>query len=180
MDWSEAQPFRPACLIYSCKSRASCLKSHPPYAQPSQILYHTVSQHISPLLSVGGRGGSYRRLLLTRKKQAIRPSGSPGERGPGVSKKDMEDERGEEECCLAPVPRRTMLRCIFPCCRLLKNVSWPPLPDTGRCYQPCLALSTVTSPKAQYYLFTIRILITLCFSYVQGYPVGFLGRGGWG
>lgn len=53
-----------------------------------------------------------------------------------------------------------------------------PLPDTGRRYQPCLALSLVTSPQAQYYLFTIRILITLCFSYVQGYPAGFLGR--WG
>lgn len=47
-----------------------------------------------------------------------------------------------------------------------------PLPDTGRRYQPCLALSTVTSPQAQYYLFTIRILITLCFSYVLGCPAG--------
>lgn len=52
-----------------------------------------------------------------------------------------------------------------------------PLPDTGRRYQPCLALSTVTSPQAQYYLFTIRILITPCFSYVPGAPWGDEGGG---
>lgn len=75
-----------------------------------------------------------------------------------------------------------MLPC---CCSSVRGASLrlPLLPAGEKCllapppnirmrYQPRLALFTVTSPQAQYYLFTIRILITLCFSYVQGCPTG--------
>lgn len=51
----------------------------------------------------------------------------------------------EDKWCLAPVPRCTALCCV---CLLpaAEKCLLAPLPDTGRRYQPCLALSTGNEP----------------------------------
>lgn len=136
MDWRKAQPFRPACLIYSCKSRVPRLKSNLPSPQLSQILYHTISQHISSLLSIGGESAIDSSCKQAKSRLAI-PLGHLGNWGHGSQRKGWKRRREDQkECCLAPFPHCMVLRCICLCCWLLKNVSWPLCPIPGGIISP--------------------------------------------
>lgn len=125
LEWSST--LRPACLIYSSKSPAPFLKCNPPYPHCSQILYRTKWQPISYIRwGFGGLGvGESAVDSCCGCKQARAGKQSlwvTWELGPRVSRRRIEEE---DKCCLAPVPRCTVLCCVCLCCRLVKNVSWP-------------------------------------------------------
>lgn len=127
VDCGEAQPFRPACLIYSCKSQTSCPKNNPPYTQLSQILYHTISQHISSLRSTGG-GSAVDPCCKQAQTRLVIPSGHLRGEGCGSLRKRR----------FASALHCTVFQCICLFCWLLKNVSWPLCPIPGGVISPAL------------------------------------------
>lgn len=113
-------------------------------------------------------------LLCSRKKPAI-PLGHLGAR---CHKRGTKKERRWKESWLPPSSQCMGALMHLPMLLAGEKCLQAPLPGTVRRYQPCLAPFTVTSPQAQYYLFTIKILITLCFSYVLGCFEGEVGEKG--
>lgn len=95
-----------------------------------KYLYHTtVSQQTSPLLRAGVGSATdscceqeKTRLAIPSGQQGSRGAGEQGSRGCGSHR-----HRGLERH-FAPVPNSTVHPCIFLCCRLLRNVSWPLCP----------------------------------------------------
>lgn len=117
VDCGEAQPFRPACLIYSCKSQASRLKSNPPI-----ILYHTIAQHISSFRSTGG-GRAVDPHCKQAQTRLVIPSGHQRSEGYGSKKK---------KACFCSALHSVSVHL------LLKNVSWPLCPIPGGVISPAL------------------------------------------